>query len=224
MIELYKGDCLEVLRTFKDNSVDLVLTDPPYEQTFHGGKTNNRRGNDYNRVKGNTTFINNGFPYKDVFPELLRVLKAPNLVIFCSNNQIGKFMTWFEERKLKATLLTWKKVNACPLGGGKYISDLEYVIYVRGKGTPWNYEAPASIKYKCKSYPFVQGKKKLHPAEKPLALMKEFVELHSLEGQVVLDCYMGVGTTGLACKELNRDFIGIEIEEKYFNIGEGRLK
>ena len=220
---LYKGDCLQILPTLTDDLVDLVLIDPPYEQTFHGGKTTKSRGKDYNKVKDNTEFMNYGFSYKEVFPELLRVLKVPNLIIFCSNKQITKIMTYFEALKLTVTLLTWRKVNACPLGGGKYISDLEYVIYVRGKGAPWNYEAPTKVKYKCKDYPFVAGKKKLHPAEKPLELIKEYITLHSLPNQTVLDCYMGVGTTGLACKELGRNFIGIELEDKYYNIAKERL-
>lgn len=223
MIELYNGDCLEILPTLEENSVDLVLIDPPYEQDFHGGKTNKGRGDDYNRIKAKIDFMNNGFPYEKVFKELLRILKIPNLIIFCSNKQISKLMTYFEQFKLTTTLLIWRKTNACPLGGGKYISDLEYVIYVRGKKAPWNHEAPTSIKYKCKDYPFVAGRKKQHPAEKPLDLIKEFVKLHSLPGQVVLDCYMGAGTTGVACKALGRNFIGIEIEKKYYDIARTNL-
>lgn len=221
--KLYNGDCLEILPKLEADTVDLVLIDPPYEQDFHGGKTTRSRGNDYNKVKANTEFMNYGFPYEQVFPELLRVLKIPNLLIFCSNKQIAKLMTWFEYNKLNPTLLTWRKINACPLGGGKYISDLEYVIYARGKKAPWNYNAPTKIKYKCKDYPFVSGKSKLHPAEKPLNLIKEYVELHSLPGQTVLDCYMGAGTTGVACKELHRDFIGIELEKKYYDMARERV-
>ena len=69
----------------------------------------------------------------------------------------------------------------------------------------------------------MSGKRKLHPAEKPLRLIKEYVELHSLKGQTVMDCFMGSGTTAIACKELNRNFIGIELEKKYFDIAKERL-
>ena len=221
-MKIYNGDCLSILQSFEDKTVDLVLMDPPYEQEFHGGGQR-RRAKDYTKVKDNTDFMNNGFDFERVLPELVRVCKIPNFIVFCSNKQITKLMVWFEEHKLNPVLTTWRKTNACPLGGGKYISDLEYVIFARGKNAPWNHSAPSSIKYKCKSYPFVSGKGRLHPAQKPLNLIKEYVELHTLEGQTVLDCYMGSGTTGLACQELNRDFIGIELEEKYYNISKERL-
>ena len=69
----------------------------------------------------------------------------------------------------------------------------------------------------------MSGKRKLHPAEKPLNLIKEYVELHSLKGQTVMDCFMGSGTTAVACKELDRNFIGIELEKKYFDIAKERI-
>ena len=221
-IKLYNGDCLRVLKSFPSKLVDLVLIDPPYEQEFHGGGKR-KRAKDYTKVKENTDFMNNGFDYTAVLPELVRICKIPNFIIFCSNKQITKIMCWFENNKLNPVLTTWKKTNACPLGGGKYISDLEYVVFARGKNAPWNHTAPSKIKYKCKEYPFVSGKGRLHPAQKPLDLIKEYVELHTLEGQIVLDCYMGSGTTGVACKELNRNFIGIEIDSNIFKTAEKRL-
>ena len=221
-MKLYNDECLKVLRTLEDSSIDLVVTDPPYEHEYHGGGRR-QRAKDYTKVKENTNFMNEGFSYEEVLPELVRVCRIPNIVLFCSNKQIAKLMTWFEDNKLNPTLTTWKKSNACPLGGGKYISDLEFAIFARGKNVPWNHSAPSKIKYKGKTYPFVAGKNKLHPAQKPLELIKEYVELHSLEGQVVLDPYMGSGTTGIACKELNRDFIGIEINKEYYEIAEKRI-
>ena len=222
-VKLYKGDCLSILPTIESNSIDLIIIDPPYEQEFHGGGQASR-AKDYTVVKNKTDFMNNGFDYEKVFPELVRICKIPNIICFCSNKQITKLMTWFESNKLNPTITTWKKINACPLGNGKYISDIEFAIFARGKGAPWNKKAPSQIKYKCKSYPFVSGKNKLHPAEKPLNLIKEYVELHSLPEQIVLDCYMGSGTTGIAALELGRKFIGIEISQEHFNTAKERIK
>ena len=220
-VKLYNGDCLSILPKLPDNSIDLVVIDPPYEQEFHGGGQQ-KRAKDYTVVKGNTDFMNEGFDYEHVFPEFIRVCKIPNIICFCSNKQITKLMSWFEQHKLNPTLTAWKKINACPLGNGKYISDMEFAVFARGKNVPWNKEASYKIKYKCKSYPFV-GKGKLHPAEKPLDLIKEYVELHSLEGQTVLDCYMGSGTTGIACLDLNRNFIGIELKKEHFETAKNRI-
>lgn len=222
-IKIYNKDCYKFLPKISDKSVDLVIIDPPYEHEYHGGGQASR-AKDYSRLKENTDFMNTGFDHELIFNELVRICKVPNIVCFCSNKQVVKLMGWFEDHNLNPTLTTWKKSNACPLGNGKYISDIEFAIFARGKKSPWNSKAPSSIKYKCKVYPFVAGKKKIHPAEKPLNLIKEYVELHSLEGDTVLDCFMGGGTTAVACKELGRNFIGIEIEKKYCEATIERLK
>lgn len=221
-VKIYNKDCYNFLPKLPDKSVDLVVIDPPYEHEYHGGGQASR-AKDYTKVKRSTDFMNYGFDQEIIFPELVRVCKVPNIICFCSNKQIVKIMGWFEKNNLNPTLTAWKKPNACPLGNGKYISDLEFAVFARGKKAPWNHAASSSIKYKCKIYPFVAGKRKLHPAEKPLNLIKEYVELHSLEGQMVMDCYMGSGTTAIACKELNRNFIGVEIEKKYFDIAKERI-
>ena len=83
-VKLYNEDCLQVLKTFPDKLVDLVLIDPPYEQEFHGGGQR-KRAKDYTKVKENTDFMNSGFNYLEVLPELVRVCNIPNFIIFCSN-------------------------------------------------------------------------------------------------------------------------------------------
>lgn len=107
---------------------------------------------------------------------------------------------------------------------GKYISDLEYIMYIHDKGSYFNNDAPLNFKKKTKRYAIITNKmEKLHPTEKPVELMKELITVHSKAGDVVLDPFMGSGTTGVACKSLNRDFIGMEIDEKYYNIAKDRL-
>ena len=144
MIKLLNRDCEELLPKMKSGVIDLVIIDPPYEHEYHGGGQASR-AKDYTIVKSNTDFMNDGFNYEKVLPELVRVCKVPNIICFCSNRQIVKLMGWFEEHKLNPTLTSWKKVNACPLGNGKYISDLEFAIFARGKKAPWNSKAPSKI-------------------------------------------------------------------------------
>ena len=91
---IINDNCEEALKKIPDKSIDLVLIDPPYEQDFHGGGQQ-RRAKDYTIVKENTEFMNYGFNYEVVFPELVRVCKIPNILVFCSNNQITKLMSWF---------------------------------------------------------------------------------------------------------------------------------
>lgn len=223
-VALFNGDCLEVMDTLINNGVkvDAIITDLPYELEKHGG-TKSAMAKRAAKVRDEIEFIAQGFDYNKVFEKMLKLCKIPNFIIFCSNNQISKIMSFFENKKLSVTLLVWKKTNPSPLCNGKHISDLEYVVYVRGKGASWNNNAPLAIKYKEKNYPFVSPKERKHPTEKPLELIEEYVLLHSLENQLVLDPFMGSGTTGRACKNLNRNFIGVELDKKYFEIAKERI-
>ena len=222
-VELYKGDCLELLKEIKDSSVDLICTDIPYELENHGG-TSSALASRCARMRDSVEFIANGIDYDKVFEEFVRVCKIPNMIIFCSNLQIGKIISFFSAKELKTDLLVWEKSNPAPLCNGKYISDLEYIIYVHDKGSPFNNDVPIKWKRKCKVYPIMIDKDKLHPTQKPLKLMTELVMTHSFENQIVLDPFMGSGTTGVTCVSNKRNFIGMELDENYFNISKKRIE
>lgn len=235
---IFNEDCIKVMDVLiqKGIKVDAIITDPPYEQDNHGGgKT--KKAKSGNKLKRDTDFISSGFNYELIFEKMLQLCKIPNLLIFCSNSQISKIMNFFENKKLSTTLLVWKKTNPNPLCNGKYISDLEFVVYVRGKNATWNNDSATSIKYKCKSFPFVSPKNRLHPTEKPIKLLEEYLELHTLENQIIFDCFAGSGSTLVACQNLNRKFIGTEFNpeksklggeyinpDKYYNIAVNRLQ
>lgn len=223
-IKLYWGDCLKIMDEMIADGVkvDAIIIDPPYELENHGG-TKSPMSKRAAKVRDEIEFITKGFDYENVFEKMLKLCKTPNLILFCSNNQISKTMSFFENKKLSTTLLVWKKTNPSPLCNGKYISDLEYVVYVRGKNAPWNNNAPTSVKYKEKNYPFVSPNKKRHPTEKPVKLMEEFILLHNLENQTILDPFMGSGTTGVACKRTGRNFIGIELDLNYYMMAQERI-
>jgi len=222
--KIYNSDCLEILKELPDNSIDLVLTDPPYLiNQNNGGRTkftNIRRM--YKNKSENLKFIANSFDIKNVFNECLRVLKKPNLYIFCSNLQITEIMGFFENKKLSTTLLIWEKPNPAPLINNVYTNDAEFIICVKG-GATWNNLGYFKQK-KVFKYDIVQGKQKKHITEKPLPLLKHLLELKSNKDQLVLDPFCGSGSTLQACKELNRNYIGIEILEKYYKISKDRLK
>jgi len=222
---LFNGDYIEVMDKLieKGVKVDTIITDPPYEHDIHGGGLT-ALGKRATKVGVDIDFISKGFNYDKVFSRMLKICKIPNLLIFCSNKQISKIMSYFENKNLSTTLLTWNKTNPSPLCNGKHVNNLEFIVFVRGKGASWNDKAPFEIKSKTKNYPIVSGKNRLHPTQKPVKLIEEYVELHSLKNQVILDCFAGSYTTGIACQNLGRKFIGIELEEKYYNIGIERLE
>ncbi|XZH34328.1 DNA-methyltransferase (plasmid) [Clostridium perfringens] len=222
--ELYKGDCLEVIDKLIERGVkvDTILIDPPYELDNHGKGKNGFK--DRKLVKENhIDYLSKGFDYEIVFSKLLEIQKTPNMIIFCSNNQVAKIMNFFE-KKAKCTLLVWNKTNPIPLCNGKHVGDVEFIVYVRGKKAPFNNKLSIDKKYKVKRYPTVNTKRRLHPTEKPEGLIEELIELHSLEDQIVFDGYMGSGTTGAACLKTGRKFIGVEIKEEHFNNAKKRIE
>ena len=137
--------------------------------------------------------------------------------------QIGKILTFFNSRNLKTELLVWEKLNPAPLCNGKYISDLEYIVYVHDKGSCFNNDAPFEFKKKCKMYPIVVSNDKVHPTQKPLGLFEKILLDYSKENDLILDCFGGSGTTAVACYNTNRRFICIEKDKEYYEKSIERL-
>lgn len=222
-IKLWQGDCLKLIKQIPDKSIDLIITDPPYELDSHGG--GNTELAQRKLVKENhINFISAGFDYDLVFNEFIRICKIPNMFIFCSNKQVSKIMQWFENKKLSVTLLVWHKKNPVPLCNKKYLSDCEFIIYIRGKNATFNNNTPFEYKRKVYSSSIVPNKKRLHPTQKPVELLERYILQHSKENDIVIDPFMGSGSTGVACVNTNRNFIGIELNENYFNIAKERIK
>lgn len=224
-MKLIKGNCYDKIKEVETNSIDLVVIDPPYliENTNAGGKSKLSRSiqNMNNEIKDAN--IVDGFDLK-ILDDLVRVMKKINIYIWCNHKQILDYLKFFVDgHKCSFDILIWNKTNAMPLYNNKYLTDKEYCLYFRkgGRCNPANYtdaktvfNLPINIKDK---------KKYGHPTIKPLNIIKTLIKNSSKENDIVLDCFMGSGTTGVACKELNRDFIGIELDENYFNIAEKRI-
>lgn len=223
---IYHQDCLEGLKALKSGSVDLIVTDPPYliKDTHAGGNTRLARTiqpvNDALRDNG----LNVGLE-PAILPEMVRVLKTINIYIWCNKAQIPEYLNFFVgELKCSFDILVWIKTNSPPTYNNKYLSDKEYCLYFRKGGycQPTSYEMaktayfqPTNVKDK-KEYP--------HPTIKPLNIMKTIIENSSKPGEIVLDPYLGSGTTAVACMELGRKYIGYEINEKYFDTAQRRIK
>ena len=225
MIELLKGDCIDKIKEIPDKSINLIIIDPPYiiKNTKAGGKSQLAKN-----IQGMNDEITNcnlvsGYDYT-ILDELVRVMNTINIYIWCNKEQIPIYLDYFVNNlKCSFDILCWIKTNATPLFNNKYLSDKEYCLYFRKGGkcqpecyedakTTWN--QPINIKDK---------RKYNHPTIKPLNIIEKLVKNSSCDGDVVLDCFMGSGTTGVACVKLNRSFIGIEINEEYFNIAKDRI-
>ena len=216
--QIVLGDCLETMRRMPDNYIDLVLTDPPYDLELHGGGINGFSTRKLAKEK-HIEFLSNSFDIGTVFSEFERICNPLNAVVFCSNKQISKIMHWWEQRNYSVTLLVWDKPNPVPFGNGKYLPNLEFIVFVRGKKV--TYKGNNTKTFRVNG---VSSKKRLHPTEKPLELIKSLLNIHSNSGDVVYDPFMGSGTTAKAAKYLGRNYIGSEISKEYCEIAENRLK
>lgn len=149
-------------------------------------------------------------------------MKNINCFIWCSKNQIYDIMSIFNPYNCDFNILTWTKNNPIPFGASIWLSDIEYCLhFYKDAGFNIGWE------YKKKNYtsPINQKDKSLfkHPTIKPLEMVKRHLLNMTNENDIVLDCFIGSGTTAVACKDIGRQFIGFEISEKYAKIANDRL-
>lgn len=212
MVDLRLGDCLELMKDIPDGSVDLVLTDPPYGIDFQS----NFRKNKFNKIE-NDIAVNAEF-----LDECKRVLKDTG-AFYCFTRW-DVYPSWIEQIskrfKVKNCIVWFKRGGG--LGDLKkgYIYNHEFIIYCAEKNHRLNGKRRNDVFEFAKDAPSTY----VHPTQKPISLLKEIIERSSNEGGVVLDCFMGSGSTGVACVNTGRNFIGIELDERYFNIAKKRIE
>ena len=231
------GDSYELIKNIPDNSVDLVVIDPPYEFTsFTGGSDLGKRKyvKEYKKVYGHganqginkiaeeINNISNGFDFT-ILEELERVMKQTNIYIWCSKMQVGKIIKYYEDKKCNIDILCWHKDDPIPMCGNSYLSDTEYCIFAREEKVPLFGEVNTKRKFYVSHCNREDKKKYKHPTIKPIKIIKNLITNSSDKGDIVLDCFSGSGTTCVAAKELDRQFIGIEIDPEYHRISLDRL-
>lgn len=223
--KIYCQDCLEGLKQLPEKSIDLIMTDPPYLiKDIHAGG-HSRLAHSIQPV--NNLLKENGLDIginPDILPEMVRVMKKINCYIWCNKAQIPDYLDFFVgELKCSFDIIIWWKTNPPPLRNNKYICDKEYCLYFR-KGAycqPTSYEAaktvfhqPLNVKDK-KIYP--------HPTIKPLNIIRTLIDNSSRPGDIILDPYMGSGTTAVACIDLERKYIGYEMNRDYYVVAQRRI-
>lgn len=225
---IYNKDCLEMLKSAPNDSIDLIYVDPPYEisSISGGGTINNVKKLNKSLEQLEKNDIVNGYDIELFGKEFIRICKGVNIYLWCNKAQIPQYLDFYvTQNKCTFDILRWEKTNALPTYSNKYLSDTEFCLYFRKGGNkckPQCYEdakqyyiAPINLKDK---------KKYGHPTIKPLEIVRRHIRNSSSEGDVVLDCFMGSGTTGVACKLENRNFIGIEINKEWFEVAKGRIE
>ena len=210
MIDLRKGDCLELLKDMEDNSVDVSFTSPPY---------NRKRNDKYENFKD----INDNW-YQlnvDVIEELLRVTKGHvfyNLQAnYYNRNDVYKLIGEFSKNIVDIHI--WEKSNPMPASGLSITNAVEYFIVLGDKALKSNKTYTKNIITTS-----VNSKMpKEHKAVMKYEVAEHFISMFTKEHDIILDCFMGTGTTGVVCVNTNRNFIGMELDDKYFEIAKARI-
>ena len=229
--EIYCGDCLEIMPLLADKSIDLVLTDPPYGLNYHDNDlcSNQEKLGGHPRREIAEQIINDGEEAHDIFQKLLReakrVLKIGGCCCCCCcgggpQPLFARWTLWMDEIIGFKQAVVWDKNWGI---GMQYRRTYEFVLIAQN-GNPslvWNGGRNTRNVIRI---PLDIGGTKIHPNEKPVNLMSTIIGLHSNETDLILDPFLGSGTTAVACKRLNRRFIGIEISEKYCEIAKNRLQ
>lgn len=232
MIKLLQGDCLKVMDQMIDDGVvvDSIITDPPFNIVEKIGKDIHlfRQGEKQNAgISKESMSFDIGFDqfaWLERIPKILK--KGGNLIIFNDWENMGDIAKALRKQKIKIKCLNhWQKNNPCPAEWGRrFVAGREYFLHcTNGSGYEFNVD---SLHKGCFNYPLTKQSEKKngkHPNQKPLNLMEELISILSSEGQVIFDPFMGSGSTGLAAKNLNRGFIGIEMDESYFNLASERI-
>ena len=223
-LKLYNGDCLEVMDKLiaEGLKVDAVITDPPFLHVMGGMKSKSL--NKGVRAASNMVVNKMSSFGEDKINDFLNKIKLFqkefNAFIFCSKLQIPYYLNWAIANKCQFDVLVWDKCFGGIISRKFFSTSYEYIIRIYENGLQ---ELP-NPEYYQKVQRFKRETAKLHPAQKPLELIKRLIELTTITGETVLDPFMGSGTTGVACKELSRNFIGIELDEKYFSIAKQRIE
>ena len=215
-IDLKNDNCLNVLKTSPSETIDLVVTDPPYKVISGGNKSEKWKSGWKSSVLSRNDgkiFDYNDIDFKDWLPEIYRVLK-PNSDFYCMTNVINMKDVLNEAEKVGFKLhniLVWEKNTAT--ANRWYMKNCEFTLFFY-KGNAKTINNPSSKQVHL--FNNIIGTK-IHPTQKPVELMELYVSNSSNENDIVLDPFMGSGAVGKACKRLNRNFIGIEIDKKFFD-------
>ena len=211
-INLLHGDCFELLQDIPNESVDMVLTDPPYGMNFQS----EYRKHKYEKIMGDSDLA-----WLDYFVNEIYRVSKPNTAhyVFCSFHHIDKFKQAIERKFKIKNILTWVKNNTS-MGDlkGDFAPKTEFIIFFhKGRRLINGKRDPNVLEFK-------RTRNELHPTQKPVDMTEYLIGKFSDEGDLILDPFMGSGTTGVACLNTNRRFIGMELEEDYFNIAKERIE
>ena len=224
---ILRADSRDIIKRIPDNSIDFILTDPPYNLGQHS--TGNIP------LPGRTAMNNDvaewdmiDFNPEEWADEFIRILKPTgNLFIFTSYNQLGRWYNCLDHKFDTSNFMIWHKTNPAPkIFKAGFLNSCEMIFTCWNKKHTWNFISQAEMHNFIESSICMKPERlsnPKHPAQKPVSILKKMIEIASNENDIVFDPFMGVGSTGVAALNLNRRFIGVELDETYFNAAKKRV-
>ena len=209
--KVIQGNCLDAMREIPNDSVDLVLTNPPYNISQKSGGLRKLDYGDWDKDKDNKLVF-------AAIKEMERICKG-TILIFCANEQMSYIYNFLKSKDLITKVLLWLKPNPNVINcQHSYVTGQEHIIYAKKRNAFFRPNFKLSyFKYSIPNF-------RWHPTEKPMELIKELITDTSQENDLILDPFLGSGTTAVAAQSLNRKFIGCELSEKYCEIARERLR
>lgn len=210
-IDLRLGDCLKVMKTIEDKSIDFSFTSPPYN------RKRNDKYQEFNDINGNWFEMN-----VNVIKELLRVTK--NHVIYniqanyYNRADVYKLIGLFNKNIVDIHI--WEKSNPMPASGKAITNAVEYFIVLGDKSLKSNKTYTKNIITTSVN----SSMPKEHKAVMKYEVAEHFIKNFTQENETILDCFLGYGTTAIVCDDLNRNCIGIELQEFYLGMSKKRVE
>ena len=224
---ILRADSRDIIKQIPDNSIDLILTDPPYNLGQHSTGNIPLPGRSaMNNDVAEWDMID--FNPEEWADEFIRILKPTgNLFVFTSYNQIGRWYNCLDHRFDTSNFMVWHKTNPSPkIYKAGFLNSCEMIFTCWNKRHTWNFISQAEMHNFLES-PICMKPERLsspkHPTQKPVSILKKMISIATNEGDIVFDPFMGVGSTGVAALELNRRFIGVELNEEYFVAAKKRI-
>lgn len=224
--DIYNIDCLDLISKMIKNKViiDAIITDPPYNVSRNhqlGYSNMGRSGMDY----GSWDY---DFDQIKWLKNISKIIKPGGTIIIFNNwKNMGDIAKELEKQDLIVKdIIRWVKNNPMPRNTNRrYVNDYELAIWAVKEGSPWTFNKPKSIPYLRPEFKTGVGvSKRIHPTQKNLILIEKIIEIHTKEGDIIFDPFLGSGTTAIAALNNGRKIIGSEIDEKYYKKVIERIK
>ena len=222
--KIYLGDAYKLIKEIADKSVDLIVTDPPYDIKGIRGAgimKGRKKGNFTREIEENG--LDKGIDLS-ILDEFVRVMKKINCYIYCNKEQIPAYLKYFLDKySCNWEMIILAKKNPIPFCGTHYLVDKEYCLYFWEEGATVNIPFERGKTVYLYNTNVTDKKDFGHPTIKPLEMVENFIANSSGGGQLILDPFLGSGTTAVAAKHLGRNYRGFEINDAYYKIALDRL-